>query len=246
MKKIFIFFVFTALQANADGVSLPRLDPYHLKQQKNYLSLSKIYAGNLEIEQGLVVPRPKNNALDIQHLGQTQIDKQRYIVWNVVPVGIGYLFPEKNNESISAEMKVNYEPEEEMILSPNFTGRKKYFTTEDLGSEFVFSYSYHYKTHPKPSFWDVSLKYSVLYKPIEKWLLGLFVQPKKYLKGMLTVPNSKDPFEFENIYSSGIWTEWKMSQTFVFQVEGVANFFDRKANSYLMKYSMTSSLGYYF
>jgi hypothetical protein len=247
--KLFIllclFFCSIASGANEPEVSYQNR-PYMLPENEDYFSVTQLNLGLLDYHDHSIVRTPEQTYYEFNHLRHSKIDESQYLIWNFIPVGIGYSFPKDTREQLLAEWKLNYQPSESFLLSPNFTGKKKSFWSSLLGNEFVVSYGYHYQENPKPSFWDLSLKYTLFLVPIEKWHLGAFFQPKKFIKGLFSVPNSTNPFPFEKIYTSGLWTEFEFKNNLVLQLETAVNFFEKYTDTYLSKYSVASSLGFYF
>lgn len=219
---------------------------YRLPEGKDYFSVTQWDLGTLDWQNHSIVRTPEQTYYKFNHLRHSKIGNSQYLIWNFVPVGIGYSFPKEQGAQVSAEWRLNYQPSEPFLLSPSFTGKKKFFWSSLLGNEFVISYGYHYQENPKPSFWDLSLKYTLFIVPVEKWHLGAFFQPQKFTKGMYSAPDSTNPFPFEKIYTSGLWAEFELRNSLVFQLETAINFFEKHIDTYLTKYSVASSVGFYF
>jgi len=224
---------------------------YFLPEDTSYLSIRETNVGSLSLQEEKLVKSSEYSTLEISHRKNTQIDQHQYLIWNFIPVGMGFLVEPDFSEQLSAEWKINYQfpdglPSGNLILSPNFTGKKKNFWNSFWGYEFVISYSYFYQDHPKPSFWNGSLKTNLIFAPLEKWQLGAYLRPELFFKGLLSEAGSLNPFPHKNIYTSGLWTEVQLKKTVVLQLEGTLSFFEDYLEKSIAKYSVLSTLGLAF
>jgi len=254
MKKILlanallvIGFIFYCEFCRADASNESYLNrSYILSEGTDYFEFKEISLGTLDYKDQKILKNSESSYYEFAHIRHSKIDESQYLIWNFLPVGMGFSFPKSLQEQVSAEWQINYDPSEPILLSPRFTGKRKAAWSALLGNEFVISYGYHYQTNPAPSFWDLTAKYTLFIIPIEKWRLGAFLEPKKFIKGFLSEPKSEKPYQHENIYSSGLWTEFAFRKNLVLQVEGAVNFLEKYVDVYMAKYSLVSKLGIYF
>jgi hypothetical protein len=219
---------------------------YILGENQDYFSIAEINTGSLDYKDHTFFAKHEDTFYQLSHLRHSKIDNTQYLIWNFVPVGMGYCLANGSTEQVAAEWKINYEPSDTFQLSPKFTGKRSHLFSSLIGSEVIFSYAYHYQDDPQPSFWDISLKYSLYLIPFEKWHLGAFVEPKTFMKGIFSQPKSENPFPFTNIYTSGLWTEFEFKNKLVLQFQGAVSILEKYVDKYLAKYSAASSLGFYF
>ena len=66
------------------------------------------------------------------------------------------------------------------------------------------------------------------------------------MKGQYSLPKSENPFSYESVHTSGLWTEVEFSRNLFLQLEGAVDFFEKYVDVYFAKYSVSSAFGFYF
>jgi hypothetical protein len=242
-----LFVVFFEIQAHALEQKLPdNTRPYLLPEQANLFSIEQESTGDLGFANNQLEMSNSKEQVKLHHLRHSRLNHETYLIWKFVPVGLGYLFSQNETEQVSAEWEMKYQADEPLLLSPHFSGKKKSFWSPRFGSQFEVDYSYHYFSNPTPSYWDAVLKYSLIFLPTEKWRIGLFLQPEKFLRGPLSVPESRNPFPYEQVFSTGFWTEFDLARNLFLSSQGSVHFMAERADTFKTAYGVNSMIGIYF
>jgi hypothetical protein len=246
----FMLILVLSLPSFLSADSLPLVTPYlrrpHVLAPKvNLLETDMLwevrYPGRIDRDAG----ESRIYGINISHTRHTKIDEQIYVVWHIIPAGVGYELPVVNNGRTSAEWHLDWGTNFGLYVAPTFTGKRKWSWSEDAGAEFALQYSYIFPLNRDYSYWRFGFQTGPIYQLSSSLAIGLKINPfisNVYLAKLFT--DNEDPRLGRAVTQLGVgpWLEFSMSNWVALRAEAKAIYLEYGGQSY----AVSTSFDIYF
>ncbi len=144
--------------------------PYRLSEGTDVLTIRPVLEAPAFAEE-------RNFQLTINHTRHSELDENLYLIWHIVPAGVGIDLSRDGDRTTAAEWHVDWGAGSGGYVAPTFTSKKKWNWGRRTSGEFKLQYAYVYPLTAHYSYWRFGFEAGPIYHVNGKLAVGWKVNP---------------------------------------------------------------------